>query len=85
MNAPKADIISARACAALPKLFDWGMGFAAQHTCWLLPKGRGVAAEVEAAQADFTFEHELFPSRTDAEARIVAARRVRRIKGRETR
>lgn len=84
MRAPKADIISARACAALPKLFDWGMGFAAQHTCWLLPKGRGVAAEVAAAQAEFTFEHRLFPSRTDADARIVAARRVRRIKGRES-
>ncbi len=85
MRAPKADIISARACAALPKLFDWGMGFAAQHTCWLLPKGREVAAEIDAAQTRFTFEYGLHQSRTDPDARIVSARHVRRMKGRDIR
>lgn len=79
MRAPKADVISARACAALSKLFDWGTGFAAKHTLWLLPKGRGVATEVEAARREFRFDAELHPSRTDPGARIVAARNVRRI------
>ncbi|MBV7255776.1 16S rRNA (guanine(527)-N(7))-methyltransferase RsmG [Pacificimonas sp. WHA3] len=78
MTAPKADIISARACAALPTLFDWGHGFAAQHTLWLLPKGKGAAAEVDAARREFDFHAAFHPSRTDDEARILAVRDVRR-------
>ncbi|MHB9880479.1 16S rRNA (guanine(527)-N(7))-methyltransferase RsmG [Pacificimonas sp. ICDLI1SI03] len=79
LRSPKADIISARAFTALPKLFDWGRGFAAQHTLWLLPKGRSAVAEVEAARQSFSFDAQLHPSSTDPDARIVAARHVRRI------
>ncbi|MBV8971118.1 MAG: 16S rRNA (guanine(527)-N(7))-methyltransferase RsmG [Sphingomonadaceae bacterium] len=71
-----ADIVTARACAALPQLFAWGARFARGQ--WLLPKGRTAAAEIAAATVDFTFDHELVASRTDADARIVVARNVRR-------
>ena len=74
----KADIISARACAELSKLFDWGRNFQAKDSLWLLPKGRSYAAELDAASREFHFEHEAVPSRTDPEARIILARRVRR-------
>ncbi len=72
-----ADIVTARACAPLTRLFDWGEGFA-RGGRWLLLKGKTAAAEVAAAEADFTFTCRLVPSRTDPSARIVDATDVRR-------
>lgn len=76
----RADIITARACASLPQLFDWGLRFAASSTCWLLPKGARHAEEIAEAQKRFAFDYELVPSLTDTQARIVVARNVRRRK-----
>ena len=84
MKGPRADIISARACAPLVKLFDWGSNFAASRTLWLLPKGRTVMSEIEAAKGAWRFDHELKPSLTDPEARIVIARNVAREDRRQT-
>lgn len=72
-----ADIVTARAAASLTQLFAWGLPFG-RDARWLLPKGRTVAAEVAAAAIEFRFDHDLIPSRTDPEARIVVARNVRR-------
>ncbi len=74
-----ADVITARACAALPQLFAWGERFARGR--WLLLKGRSAADEVAAAARDYRFAHELIASRTDPQARIVVARDVRRRRG----
>ena len=71
------DIVTARATAALPQLFAWALPFG-RDACWVLPKGRTVAAEIAAASTEFRFDHELIPSRTDPDARIVVARNVRR-------
>ncbi len=65
--------ITARALAPLPKLFDYGLRFAAQHTRWVLPKGARIADELAEAQLDFVFEARLHPSRTSPEGRIVIA------------
>ncbi len=75
-----ADIVTARACAPLAQLFDWGDRFGAR-ACWLLPKGRTAADEVAAAARDFVFSHQLVASRTDPDARIVVAHDVRRRRG----
>ncbi len=75
------DVITARACAALEQLFDWGLPFAARSTCWLLPKGESVEAELEAARRRFTFDARLVSSRSDPRGRIVIATAVKR-KGR---
>jgi 16S rRNA (guanine527-N7)-methyltransferase len=72
-----ADIVTARACASLTQLFAWGQAFAPQGR-WLLLKGRTAADEVAAAAREFSFDHRLVASRTDDEARIVAAGNVRR-------
>jgi len=72
------DVITARACASLTQLFDWGMRFADARTRWLLPKGARYAAEIEAARESFVFDAELVASRTDPAARIVVASRVKR-------
>lgn len=78
MPAFRADVITARACANLAQLFDWGLRFAASSTLWLLPKGASVDDEIAAARQRYRFEHELVPSRTDERARIVAAKGVTR-------
>jgi len=41
-----AGIISARAFAPLPRLFDLSARFSTPHTVWLLPKGRSAAQEL---------------------------------------
>lgn len=71
------DVITARACAALDRLFEWGRRFAGPDTLWLLPKGASVAAELAAAHRRWRFDAELAPSRTDPSGRIVVARGVR--------
>ncbi|MGI4876762.1 MAG: 16S rRNA (guanine(527)-N(7))-methyltransferase RsmG [Janthinobacterium lividum] len=72
-----ADIITARACASLGQLFAWGLPHG-RDARWLLLKGRTAPDEVAAARAMFTFDCSLIPSRTDKEARIIDAQRVRR-------
>ncbi len=72
------DVITARACASLTQLLDWGTRFADARTRWLLPKGARYAAEIEAARESFVFDADLVESRTDPAARIVVASRVKR-------
>lgn len=73
------DVITARACAALGQLFEWGLRFAGPETRWVLPKGIRAEDELALAQQRFRFEHALVPSRTEPAARIVVATGVRRI------
>ena len=73
----KFDIITARALANLAQLFDWGLPYAGSGTRWILPKGARVAEEVEFAERRFVFNHDLLPSLTDPEARIVLASGVK--------
>lgn len=78
MAAFPADLITARACAALDQLFDWGLRFAARSTRWLLLKGATVETEVGAARRRFDFEAELVQSVSDPRGRILLAADVRR-------
>ena len=73
-----AGVITARACASLTQLFDWGLRFAARSTIWLLPKGASVADELVEAGRKFRFEYELVQSLTDERGRIVVAKGVTR-------
>jgi len=72
------DVISARAFAPLDRLFALGERFSHPRTRWILPKGRKAKSELEAALASWQGEFRLEPSRTDAEAWIVVAEKVRR-------
>lgn len=71
-------VISARACASLSQLFEWGLPMANKTTRWLLPKGEMVQAEMTTARQGFLFDSELVPSLTDARGRIIVASKVRR-------
>jgi 16S rRNA (guanine527-N7)-methyltransferase len=77
-KATRFDVITARAAAALKTLFDWSLRFAGPDTRWILPKGARVQEELASAAKQFHFAHELIPSRTDSDARIVVAKGVKR-------
>jgi 16S rRNA (guanine527-N7)-methyltransferase len=75
-------VISARAFAPLPRLFELAHRFSTEKTLWLLPKGRGAKSELEAARGAWQGDFRLEPSLTDADARIIVATGVRRRSGR---
>ena len=60
-----ADVVSARALAALPVLCGYALPNLAPHGVCLFLKGAGIAAEVEAARRSYRFDLTLFPSHTD--------------------
>lgn len=65
------DVVCARALAPLDRLLDWTGPLLKTGTVGLFPKGRDVRAELTRAAARWTVRHDLVPSRTDADARIV--------------
>lgn len=74
-------VISARAFAPLGRLFDLGTRFSTEKSLWVLPKGRNAESELEAIRASWQGDFRLEPSLTDADARIILASGVRRLKG----
>jgi 16S rRNA (guanine527-N7)-methyltransferase len=78
VNPAQFDVISARAFAPLAKLLDTAERFAASETRWILPKGKNARRELEAAESLWQGEFRVEPSRTDPEAGIIIADRVRR-------
>lgn len=67
----RADVISARALAPLDRLLGYAARFVGADTRLLLPKGRDVHQELDAAARLWRFRADLTPSRSDAEGRIV--------------
>lgn len=67
----KADVVSARALAALAQLLDWTAPLLKAGTIGLFPKGRDAEAELTEARKQWTFEAETLPSSTDSSARIL--------------
>jgi 16S rRNA (guanine527-N7)-methyltransferase len=67
----KADVVSARALAALSQLLDWTAPLLKAGTIGLFPKGRDVEIELTEARKQWTFEAETLPSSTDSSARIL--------------
>ena len=72
------ELLSARACAPLVRLFALGYSSAAAGARWLLLKGENVAHEVDDARLTFDFSAELIQSRSDQRGRVVVASNVRR-------
>ncbi|HWL46864.1 MAG TPA: 16S rRNA (guanine(527)-N(7))-methyltransferase RsmG [Sphingomonadaceae bacterium] len=78
LRGQRYDVISARAFAPLDRLFATALPLAdARRTRWLLPKGRGVDAELEAARGSWQGSFRVEPSVTDPEAGILIAAHVR--------
>lgn len=64
-------VISARAFAPLPKLFELSERFATNKTLWLLPKGRNAEHEWEEARQFWDGNFQIMNSVTDQEAGIL--------------
>jgi 16S rRNA (guanine527-N7)-methyltransferase len=77
MPVERFDRITARAYAPLPKLFETAIRFANAKTVWVLPKGRGARAELEAVRGTWHGSFRIEPSRTDPDAAIIVASDVR--------
>lgn len=75
-NLPPPAVISARALAALDKLFTLAAPLFAPTTIGLFLKGQGAETEVAQARKAWSFEADLVPSRTEADGRIVVVRRL---------
>ena len=67
----RADVVSARALAALPLLLEWTEPLLKAGTIGLFPKGRDAEIELTEARKRWTFAADILPSRTDSEARIL--------------
>lgn len=74
------DVITARAFAPLPKLFDLAHRFSRKDTLWLLPKGRSAQAELAAARGTWQGRFRIEESLTDPESAIIVADHVERRK-----
>jgi 16S rRNA (guanine527-N7)-methyltransferase len=72
-----AAVVSARAVAELGKLFAGAQHCTDSSTVWVLPKGRNVQSEVEAARRAWQGAFHVEPSITSPDSGIVVAKRVR--------
>ena len=71
-------VISARAFAPLPRLFELGARFSTSKTRWILPKGRNARSELEAAECSWQGDFRVERSVTDPDAWIILAEAVKR-------
>lgn len=70
----KSDVVTARACAALPALIDYARPFLHAGSVMLFPRGKDYAAELTAIEKCGTVRCETVPSVTDSAARIFRLR-----------
>jgi 16S rRNA (guanine527-N7)-methyltransferase len=71
------DVVSARALAPLPRLFELASPFFGPATRGLFLKGRETGPEIEAARASFDFTARLHPSLTSPDSHIVEVTSLR--------
>ena len=71
MKTAPFSVISARAFAPLPKLFELAARFSHNDTLWLLPKGRNAAAEWDDVKTVWDGVFSVKQSITDADAGIL--------------
>ena len=71
------DIVTARACAPMPRLLEFARPYLRKGATGLFLNGQDVEAELAAATISWDFKAELLPSLSDASGRIVRVRRLR--------
>jgi 16S rRNA (guanine527-N7)-methyltransferase len=70
----RADVVSARALAPLPRLLELAAPFLQGGAVGLFPKGRGILAELTMGTMSRSYRFELLPSRSDSDGQIVRVR-----------
>lgn len=71
------DVITARAVAALPRLFEISHHLSTRNSRWVLPKGRNAQSELADAQRAWQGRFHVEPSVTDSDSFIVIGTGVR--------
>jgi 16S rRNA (guanine527-N7)-methyltransferase len=74
-----ADVVAARACAPLVRLFDYARPYLKRGAVGLFLKGQDVALELEAATISWCFEADLIQSRSHTQGRIVRVERLQHV------
>ncbi len=82
LPAAPADVITARACAPLPKLLDYAARFAGPDTLCLFLKGARVERELTEAAKSWTMRAQALSSRTDPRGAILHIQGIARDRGR---
>ena len=77
----RADVISARALAPMPKLLELAAPFFRSGTRGLFLKGRDAEREIEAAKSHWHFTSRLHPSLTSNDSSIVEVTELSKAKG----
>ncbi|MDB5453230.1 MAG: glucose inhibited division protein, partial [Caulobacteraceae bacterium] len=72
------DIVTARACAPLHRLFRYAQPYFQRQATGLFLKGQDVASDLEEATTYWDFEADTVPSLSDPRGRIVRVRRLGR-------
>jgi 16S rRNA (guanine527-N7)-methyltransferase len=67
----RPDVVSARALAPLPRLFELAAPFFGERTKGLFPKGREAEAEIAAGRESWEFDFRLRPSLTAEDSSII--------------
>ena len=73
------DVVTARACAPLPKLLDYAQAFWGPRTVALFLKGQNVGAELTAAHNCWTMEVSKYPSRSSSSGTVLEIRGLKRV------
>ena len=68
------NVVTARALAPLTDLIGWSEQLLKTGAVGLFPKGRDAAVELTEARKSWRFDADVFPSRTDSDARIIRVR-----------
>ncbi|MBO9681043.1 MAG: 16S rRNA (guanine(527)-N(7))-methyltransferase RsmG [Acidovorax sp.] len=72
------EVVTARACAPLPRLLGYAEPLMKAGARGLFLKGRGVEAEVSEARNSWRFKAEMLPSRSDPSGVLLAVEGLRR-------
>ena len=73
---PGLDVITARACAPLPRLFGYTQQFFRKGARAAFLKGRAVESELTEARRSWSFDADLNPSRSDPSGYVVRVERL---------
>ena len=73
------DVVAARACAPLSRLFRYAQPYLRRGAIGLFMKGQDVVAELEAATTSWKFEAELIDSVSHTDGRIVRMRKLKHV------
>ena len=75
----KFDFIIGRAFAPLIKLLDYSLFFTKKNTSLLFLKGRNVKKEIEDAKKSFSFNYDLFPSKSKGGGFVLKINKYRKL------